>query len=82
MEVVVMKVVGKEAGSVVAGGIRTCIGPLPDDSLDEALGLAISLGPVGSGEAVLEAGLEAGGGEEFGAVGRAAVGEEALDFDA
>ena len=55
MEVVVMKVVGKEAGSVVAGGIRTCIGPLPGDSLDEALSFAISLGAVRFGEGVFEA---------------------------
>ena len=82
MEVIVMKVVGKEAGSVVAGVIRACVGPLAGDGLDEAHGLAIGLRAVGSGEAVLDAELEAGGGEELGAVGGAAVGEEARNGDA
>ena len=44
MEVIVMKVERKEAGSVVAGVIRACIGPLAGDGLDEAFGLAIGLG--------------------------------------
>ena len=55
MEVIVMKVVGKEAGAMVAGVIRACVGPLAGDGLDEAFGLAIGLGAVGSGEAVFEA---------------------------
>ena len=67
---------------MVTGVVGAGVGPLAGDGLDEALGLAIGLWAVGSGEAVLEAELEAGGGEEFGAVGGAAVGEEALDVDA
>ena len=67
---------------MVTGVIGAGIGPFAGDSLDEALGLAIGLGAAGSGEAVFDAELEAGGGEEFGAVGGAAVGEDALDVDA
>ena len=79
MEVIVMKVIRKEAGSVVAGGIRAGVSPLAGDGLDEALGLAIGLRAAGSGEAVFAAELEAGGGEELGAVSGAASGEEVRD---
>ena len=82
MEVIVMQVIGKEACSAVAGVIRTCVGPLAGDGLDEALGLAIGLRTIRSGEAVFEAELLAGGGEEFGAVSGAAIGAEALNGDA
>ena len=50
--------------------------------MDEAFGLAIGLGPVRTSEAMLEAQLMAGLGEEFGSISRAAVGEDALDVDA
>ncbi len=55
MEVVVMKVIGKEASAVVAGVIRASIGPLASNGLDEALGLAVSLRAIRSGEGVFEA---------------------------
>ena len=82
MEVIVMKVVGKEGSSVVAGVIRTGVGPLASDGLDEAFGLAVGLRAIGFGEEMFEAEFEAGGGEEFGAIGGAAIGEELLDGDA
>ena len=82
MEVIVVKVEGEEGGAVVAGVIGACVGPFAGDGLDKALGLAIGLRAVGFGELVFEAELEAGGGEEFGAVGGAAIGEDAGDGDA
>lgn len=82
MEVIVVEVEGEEGGAVVAGVVGTGIGPLTSEGLDEAFGLAIGLGTVRSGEVVAEAELVAGLGEEFGAIGGAAVGEDALDLDA
>jgi hypothetical protein len=82
MEVIVMKVVGKEGSPVVAGVIRAGVGPLAGNGLDEAFGLAVGLRAIGFGEEVFEAEFVAGGGEEFGAIGGAAIGEELLDGDA
>ena len=82
MEVIVVKVEGEEGSAVVAGVIGACVGPLAGDGLDEALGFSVGLWAVGFGELVFEAELEAGGGEEFGAVGGAAIGEDARDGDA
>jgi hypothetical protein len=82
VEVVVMEEEGEEGGAVGAGVIGAGIGPFAGEGLDEAFGLAIGLGTVGAGEEVAEAELVAGGGEEFGAVGGAAVGEDALEGDA
>jgi hypothetical protein len=81
MEVIVMKIGGKEGSSVVAGVIRTGIGPLAGDGLNEAFGLAVGLRAIGFGEEMFEAEFVAGGGEEFGAIGGAAIGEELLDGD-
>ena len=77
-----MKVKRKEGGAVVGGVVGASVGPLAGDGLDEALGLAIGLGAIGFGELVFEAEVLAGLGEEFGAIGGAAVGEDALDVDA
>jgi len=82
MEIIVVEVEREEGGAVEAGVIGTSISPFAGESLDETFGLAIGLGPVGTGEAMLEAELVAGMGEEFGAIGGAAVGEDALDVDA
>jgi len=82
MEVIVMKVERKEDSTMITGAIRSGIGPLASDGLDEAFGLAIGLGTIGFGEAMFDAELEAGFGEEIGAISRAAVGENALDVDA
>ena len=67
---------------MVAGVIGTCIGPFAGDGLDKTFGLAIGLRAVRTSESMLEAKLVAGLGEEFGAVGGAAVSEDALDADA
>ena len=82
MVVIVEKEVRKECSAVVTGLIRTGISPFASDSLNEAFGLAIGLRAVGSGKEMFDAELVTGGGEEFGAVGRAAIGEDALDLDA
>ena len=82
MEIVVMEVEREERGAVVTGVVRASIGPFAGDGLDEAFGLTIGLGSVGTSEAMLEAELVTGLSKEFGAVGRAAVGEDALDEDA
>jgi hypothetical protein len=58
------------------------VGPLAQGGLDEALGLAVGAGSVGTGEAVLDAELEAGGAELSGAIAGAVVGEQAADGDA
>ena len=55
MEVIVMKVVGKEGSAVIAGVIRTGVGPLAGDGLDEALGLAVGLRAIGFGEEMFKA---------------------------
>jgi hypothetical protein len=54
VEVIIVKVVGKEGSTVVAGVIGTGIGPLAGDGLDEAFGFAISLGAIGFCEEMLE----------------------------
>ena len=82
MEIVVVEVEGQIKGAVVTRVIGTGVSPLAGESLDEAFGLAIGLGPVGSGEEVTEAELVAFRGKEFGAIGGAAVGEDGLDGDA
>lgn len=82
MEVVVVKVTRKEGSAVIAGVVRPGIGPLAGDGLDEALGLPIGLRAVGAGEEVAQPKLLTGGGKKFGAISRAAVGEQALDVNA
>ena len=65
-------------GSALRGVVvRDAVGPFSDCRLDEALGLAVGLRPVGSGEAVLDLQITACGGELLGAEGRAVVGEQA-----
>ena len=55
MEVIVMKIVMEEGSAVVAGLIRSSIGPLASDGLDEAFSLAIGLRSVRFGKVMLEA---------------------------
>jgi hypothetical protein len=81
MEVIIMKVVGKEGSTVVAGVIGTGIGPLAGDGLDKTFGFAIGLRAIGFGEEMFETELMAGGGKGFGAIGGAAIGQDLLDFD-
>jgi len=58
------------------------VGPLAQGGLDEAFGFAVGAGSVTTGEAVLDAELEAGGAEVAGAIAGAVVGEQAADGDA
>ena len=81
VEIVVMEVEREEGSAVRTGVIGTCISPLAGDGLDEALGLAVGLRAIGSCEEVMEAEILAGGREEFGTIGGAAVGEDGLDGD-
>src|ERR1041385_5802447 len=60
----------------------TNVGPLAQGGLDEAFGLAVGAGSVGTGKAVLDAELKAGGAELAGAIAGAVVGEQAADGDA
>ena len=57
-------------------------GPFPQGGLNEAFGLAVGAGSVGTGEAVLDAELEASGAEVAGAVAGTVVGEQAANGDA
>ena len=58
------------------------VGPLAQSGLDEAFRLAVGAGSVRTGEAVLDAELEAGGAEVSRAIAGAVVGEQAADGDA
>src|ERR1700676_3540947 len=58
------------------------VGPLAQGSLNEAFRLAVGARSVGTGEAVLNAELEAGGAELSGAIAGAVVGEQAANGDA
>src|SRR5712692_4077155 len=58
------------------------VGPLAHGGLNEAFGLAVGAGSVGTGEAVLDAELEAGGAEVAGTIAGAVVGEQAANGDA
>ena len=82
VKIIVMEKEWEEGIAVETGVVLAGIGPLPSDGLDEAFGLAVGLRPVRTGEAMLEAELTAGVGEELGAIRGAAVGEDALNGDA
>src|SRR5437867_2441579 len=58
------------------------VGPLAQSGLDEAFSLAVGARSVRTGEAVLDAELEAGGAEEAGAIAGAVVSEQAANADA
>jgi hypothetical protein len=81
MEVVVMKIVREEGSAVVTGGVGPGVGPLAGDGLDETFGLAVGLGAIRFGEEMFKAELMARGGEGFGAIGGATIGQDLLDFD-
>ncbi len=82
VEIVVMEVAREALGAVLAGVVGTGVGPFAGEGLDEAFGLAVGLGAIGSGEEMLEAELAAGAGKEIGAIRGAAIGEDGLDGDA
>jgi hypothetical protein len=69
VEVIVMEIEREEGGAVLTGVVGARIGPLAGDGLDEAFGLAIGLGAIGTSEEMAEAQLVAGSGEELGAIG-------------
>ena len=50
VEVIVMKVVGKEGSAAITGVIGVGVGPLAGDGLDEAFGFAIGLRSIGPGK--------------------------------
>jgi hypothetical protein len=77
-----MEVEWEEGSAVVTGVVRASISPLASEGLDEAFGLAVGLGAIGSCEEVADAQLVAGSGEELGTISRAAIGKDALDVDA
>src|SRR5229473_4964054 len=58
------------------------VGPLAQSGLDETFGLAVGAGGVGTGKAVLDAELEAGGAKLAGAIAGAVVGEQSANDDA
>src|SRR6185312_13073259 len=62
--------------------IRNAISPFAQRRLNEALGLAVGLRPIGAGEDVLEVQLSARRGEALGAESRPVVGEHAANGDA
>src|SRR5438067_6826015 len=82
MKVIVMKVAGKKACTLIRGVVGAGIGPLPGDGLDEALSLAVGLRAVRFGKRVFEPQFLAGCRKEPGAVGAAAIGEHTLYLDA
>lgn len=82
MVVIVKEEVREEGGAVVTGVIRAGVGPFPGNGLDEAFGFAIGLRSIRPGEEMSEAEFVTSGSEVFGAIGRAAISQEAPDFDA
>ena len=76
----------KPSGEVRVSGLRCrigeAVGPFAQEGLDEALGLAVGLGRVGSGEDVADAQPSQRLGEAAGAVGAAIVGHHPLGPDA
>jgi hypothetical protein len=66
---------GAFGGALIGNAIR----PFAQSGLDEALGLAVGLGPIVASEAVLEAEPAAGSGEALGAKGGAIIGKYAFD---
>ena len=69
MEVIVVKISIEEGSSMDAGEIRASVSPFAGDGLDEAFGLAIGLGAIGTSEEMTQAEIFASGGEEFRAIG-------------
>ena len=70
--------VGAQRGVLVGFGI----GPLPEGSLDEALGFAVGLRAVRASADVSDAKGTEIGGKEFGLIAGAVVAHEALSFNA
>src|SRR5262245_32704323 len=67
--------------SLPRAGVGSSVGPLSENGLHEAFGLAVRAGRVGARPEVTEASLMADRSEGVAAVPRAVVGEQALDAD-
>ena len=79
-------VVGQEgrqpSGALGAVVPHPAVGPFAQAGLDESLGLAVGLGPIGPGVGVLDAQGLARCLEGLGAIGAAIVGQQSFDCDA
>ena len=62
--------------------IRHAVRPLPQECLDEALGFAVGLRPIGLRESVADRPALAHGGHRAGPIGHGIVGEQPTDADA
>src|SRR5688572_26217803 len=78
MTVVVMDPALEHGGALRGVVVGDAVGPLAKCRLNEALGLAVGLWPVGFGEAVLERQIAASAGKALRAKCRAVVGKDAL----
>ena len=79
--VVPPQVARERAGAVRARGVGVAVGPLPEQRTDEALRLAVSLGPAGAGPQMTDRVYRAGPAPEVRLVGVAVVGQHALYRD-
>ena len=79
MPVVAMEPVGQLGGALVRGLIGSCVGPFAKRGLDEALGLAVGLRCVGSGEDLAQTEARAGGLERLRPLARTVVCHHAFD---
>jgi hypothetical protein len=73
---------GKMLGAVNGGGEGGSVSPLAQRGLDEALGLAVGPGSIGSGAQMLEAQFAASAGEGVATKTRTVVGHDAFEFHA
>src|SRR3954447_24090526 len=80
--VVVPEPAVKGGGAFSAGAVDRAVGPAAQHGPDEAFGFAVGLRTSGTGAEVADAEGLVSDGVDAGAVGRAVVGEQALDGDA
>src|SRR4029450_13092010 len=80
--IVVAQPSGQVGGAAVGAAVRQGVGPLTQERLDEALGLAVGLGRVGPGGDVARGQEPTHLAKEARDVARAVVGHHALDPDA
>ncbi len=80
--VVEAEIGGQRGGAPGRAAIGPAIDPLPEQRLDETLGLPVGLGPVGPREALADRPPLADGGKDPGAVGLGVVREQPPDADA
>jgi hypothetical protein len=80
--VVVAQPSGRVGGAAVRAAVRQGVGPLAQERLNEAFGLAVGLGRVRPGAEVAQAQQPAGLAQQARDVARAVVGHHALDPDA